>query len=164
MESERLTILPAAPEHLQSLVKGETTFTKLYDRVAEGYIEFPGALEAILEELQTPDAWGTYLFIHREDRTLIGIGGYKGSPDEQGTVEIGYGIARDYRGKGYATEAAQALIGNAFNDQRVAVVIAHTLAETNASGTVLTKCGMRMTAELIDPEDGKIWRWELYRA
>jgi RimJ/RimL family protein N-acetyltransferase len=40
-------------------------------------------------------------------------------------------------------------------------VVAHTLAEENASTTVLTRCGFTRTAELTDPDEGRVWRWEL---
>jgi RimJ/RimL family protein N-acetyltransferase len=40
------------------------------------------------------------LIIHKEDNTLIGEFGCKGGPNEEGTVDIGYGIVPDYRGKG----------------------------------------------------------------
>jgi hypothetical protein len=43
----------------------------------------------------------------------------------------------------------------------VSVVCAHTLAKENASTKVLTRCGFRKTAELDDPDEGPIWRWEL---
>ena len=40
-------------------------------------------------------------------------------------------------------------------------VTAHTLAEENASTKVLQRCGFTRTAELIDPDEGPVWRWEL---
>lgn len=166
MQTERMFVVPATAKHLESLLKGETAVASLYDDVAEGYIEFPGALEYALEQLKTgvtPEGWGTYLFIAGQPRILIGIGGYKGAPDAEGVVEIGYGIALAYRRKGYATEAARALIDNAFSDAGTQAVIAHTLAETNPSTSVLQKCGMIKVAEVVDPDDGEIWRWEIRR-
>lgn len=38
---------------------------------------------------------------------------------------------------------------------------AHTLPEVNASTRVLEKCGFRHAAEIHDPVDGPVWRWEL---
>jgi RimJ/RimL family protein N-acetyltransferase len=78
-------------------------------------------------------------------------------------VEIAYGVDPDHRGKGYATEAAEGLVTHAFGDPRVRVVRAHTLPEPNASTRVLTKCGFRRIGEVIDPEDGLVWRWEKHR-
>jgi RimJ/RimL family protein N-acetyltransferase len=78
-------------------------------------------------------------------------------------VEISYGIDPDHRGKGYATEAAAGLTSYAFGDPRVRVVRAHTFEKENASTRVLTKCGFRYIGEVIDPEDGLVWRWEKHR-
>jgi RimJ/RimL family protein N-acetyltransferase len=90
---------------------------------------------------------------------MIGSCGYKGPPNG-GWVEIAYGIAPDYRGKGYATEIAETLTAHAFDHQEVNTVRAHTLPECNASGRILTKCGFKLVGEVRDPEDGLIWRWE----
>ena len=40
-------------------------------------------------------------------------------------------------------------------------VIAHTLAETSPSTSVLERCGFSKVDELVDPDDGPIWRWEI---
>jgi RimJ/RimL family protein N-acetyltransferase len=42
----------------------------------------------------------------------------------------------------------------------VTTVIAHTLAEPNASTRVLANLGFEHTQTIEDPEDGTIWRWE----
>jgi [ribosomal protein S5]-alanine N-acetyltransferase len=77
-------------------------------------------------------------------------------------VEIAYAIDTDYRGKGYATEAAQALVEFALGRSGVRFVRAHTLPEENASTHVLRKCGFRYLGEVVDPEDGLVWRWEIH--
>lgn len=93
----------------------------------------------------------------------IGQCGFKGPPGAEGVAEIAYGIEPAHRGQGYATEAAGALVAFAFNDGSVSVVRAHTLPEANASGRVLGKCGFRKIGEVVDPEDGPVWRWEIDR-
>ena len=98
----------------------------------------------------------------RKTKTLVGSCGYKGQP-KNGMVEIGYEVAEGYRGWGLATEMAKALIQNAFKSEEVDYVQAHTLAMVNESGSVLKKCGMTKMEEIEDPEDGKIWRWEIRR-
>lgn len=75
-------------------------------------------------------------------------------------VEIAYSIAPEYQGKGYATEAAAALIAIARREPAVQLICAHTLAERNASTRVLEKCGLRKVGEAIE-DDVPIWRWEL---
>lgn len=108
--------------------------------------------------------WWTYFPVHKKDNLLIGTCGYKGKPDATGLVEIGYEIIDHYQNQGLATEIAQALIKHAFANNKVEIVQAHTLAQENASVAVLKKCGMQQIMELIDEEDGKIWRWHLYRS
>lgn len=66
-----------------------------------------------------------------------------------------------YQGRGYATEAAQALVEYAFESGQVRLVRAHTLPAENASTHVLTKCRFTWKGEVMDPEDGLVWRWEL---
>ena len=76
--------------------------------------------------------------------------------------EAGWVLSPAAQGKGYATEAAAALTNFAFT-QNIPTVRAHTLPETNASTRVLTKCGFEHLGEVIDPEDGRVWRWEKHR-
>jgi [ribosomal protein S5]-alanine N-acetyltransferase len=79
-----------------------------------------------------------------------------------GVVEIGYEIAESRRGRGLATLAVRAMVAEAFADPRVGAVIAHTLAERNASNRVLEKCGFRFDGEAL--ERGRVvWRFSLAR-
>ena len=101
-----------------------------------------------------------FAVLERASGQVIGMAAFKGPPDDQGMVEIAYGIVAEYQGRGYATEAAEALVAFAFASERVSVVRAHTLAQPNASTRVLTKCGFAFLGEVVDPEDGPVWRWE----
>jgi ribosomal-protein-alanine N-acetyltransferase len=73
----------------------------------------------------------------------VGVAGFKGPPDENGEVEIGYSIVPSEQRKGYCTEAVAALLDFAWSDPRVAFVSAHTLdkEETEASRKVLERAG-----------------------
>jgi RimJ/RimL family protein N-acetyltransferase len=66
-----------------------------------------------------------------------------------------------FEGRGYATEAAAALVDFALASGQVRLVRAHTLPEVNASTRVLLKCGFRHVGTVVDPDDGPVWRWEL---
>ena len=116
---------------------------------------------ALLHASTAADPWTHgFSLVHRATGIAIGRVGFKGPLAADGTVEIAYGLDPDHQGKGYATEAAEALVIYAFADPRVRLVLAHTLPERNASGRVLTKCGFRHVGEVIDPENGPVWRWE----
>ena len=116
---------------------------------------------ALLHNSGPVDPWiHGFVLVRRTDGYVVGQCGFKGPPGTDGVVEIAYGVAAEYRGKGYATEAAAALVEFALNTGQVRVVRAHTLPETNASGRVLIKCGFRRLGETVDPDDGLVWRWE----
>jgi ribosomal-protein-alanine N-acetyltransferase len=102
-----------------------------------------------------------FAMVHRASGAPIGSCGYKGPPDQEGVVEIAYGVDAAHQGRGYATEAARALVAYAFGSGQVMRVRAHTKPAENASTRVLTKCGFERVGEVVDPEDGLVWRWEL---
>jgi [ribosomal protein S5]-alanine N-acetyltransferase len=97
--------------------------------------------------------------VNRENGLSVGACMFKGPPAD-GVVEIAYGIDPDQQGKGYATEAAQALFAYALASGEVRLVLAHTLPDSTASKRVLAKSGFRHVGEMIDPEDGLVWRFE----
>lgn len=78
---------------------------------------------------------------------LIGNGGFKGLPSEDGTVEVGYSLLEGYQGKGYATEGVRALVAWAFQNPRVRRVIAETAMDGASSQGVLRKNGFDLSDE-----------------
>jgi ribosomal-protein-alanine N-acetyltransferase len=85
-------------------------------------------------------------------RQLIGQGGFKGPPGPEHTVEIGYSVVREAHGRGYATEAAGALIEWAFAHRSVDRVIAHTYRHLTASIRVMEKNGLVFLEERAEEE------------
>lgn len=168
IETENLKLIPCTIEILKAAIAGNESLSRtLNAKVADKWTEFGiGALQYSLERLSENEddgGWWTYFPIHKKDNKLIGSGGYKGKPTPEGAVEIGYEIAKEYRNRGLATEMAKGLIVNAFKDERVRTIIAHTLGHENSSTKVLQKCGFEKKQEIHDPEDGIIWKWELKR-
>lgn len=171
IRTSRLALVPATVELLQAALEHKD------ELVAELAAAVPAtwppeflddaAFAYTLERLRgAPDdaAWWMYFVVLVDDRegpALIGSCGYKGPPDALGTVEIGYGIVSDRRRRGYATEAARALVERAFADARVRRVIAETLPELVGSIGVLGRCGFRRCTGGSEPG---VIRFELLRA
>jgi RimJ/RimL family protein N-acetyltransferase len=155
MQTQRLNLVPLTRE--QCSAKLETLSPEQRKEVSPLWL-------AKFATAAPDDPW-TYGFdlVHRETGVTLGGCAFKGPPTSDGAVEIAYGVDPDHQGKGYATEAAEALTQFAFNHDRVRVVIAHTLPKPSASTRVLTKSGFQCTGEVIDPEDGPVWRWEKRR-
>ena len=168
LETSRLTLRPCSPEHLLALIDQPERFETLLGLpAADGLRQFfvsddvsPDWLAA-LRSARGPDPWRHGFFvIDRESGCVIGSAGFKGPPDRTGMVEIAYGIVPSREGRGYATEAAAALVRFALADEQVRLVRAHTLPMLNPSARVLEKCGFRNTGTFVDPDDGPVWRWE----
>lgn len=165
IESNRLYLLPCDLKIINIVLQGDQAIQKeLGLTVPAQWTEF--GLPAFeytktkLTEDSTQLGWWTYLPILKKGNVLLGSGGYQGAPIE-GVVEIGYEVALEYRGQGFATEIAKCLLDHAFAHPSVQKVVAHTLAEDNASTKVLKKNGMKKVETIIDPEEGPIWKWEL---
>lgn len=168
LDTLRLRLVPWDPKQLLALIDTPDRFEEVVGYpVAEGLHGFytsgdvsPAWLAALRTSVG-PDPWRHGFFVlQREHQCVIGGAAFKGPPDPDGIVEIAYGIAPEYQGQGYATEAATALLDYAFGSGRVRLARAHTLPEANASTHVLKKCGFEFIGGVVDPEDGPVWRWE----
>ncbi|MBN1406970.1 MAG: GNAT family N-acetyltransferase [Calditrichaceae bacterium] len=74
---------------------------------------------------------------------------------EHEKAELGYWIGKPYWNKGYATEAAEAMLKFGFEDINLNRIHAHYFARNPASGKVMEKLGMRYEGTLRD--DIKKW-------
>ncbi len=172
LHTPRLTLFPYTPEQLLTLIEHPERFEQvaaltpapgLRGSYMSGHVS-PHWLAALREaagQAQGPDPWRFgFWVVEKSTGKIVGGAGFKGAPDAAGMVEIAYGIVPSREGRGYATEAALALIHFAANDPRVRLIRAHTRPEANASTRVLSKCGFVQVGEVVDPEDGPVWRWE----
>jgi [ribosomal protein S5]-alanine N-acetyltransferase len=132
--------------------------------VVTGWATFREALPPTrdtLGERSGDRTWGPRFFVTGDPPELVGWGGFKGPPRD-GVVELGYEIAESRRERGLATAAVRAMVAEAFADDGVEAVIAHTRAERNASNRVLQKVGFRF-AGVARERDTPVWRYSLAR-
>ncbi|WP_339745931.1 GNAT family protein [uncultured Maricaulis sp.] len=109
--------------------------------------------------------WYSWVYISPIMNRLLGIGGFKGTPNAAGEVEIDYSMLVSYRERGLATEAVNALIGWAYNHDTVKRVIAKTRGDGHASHRVLEKAGFVQAGTFLDPDAGtEVIRWSHDRA
>jgi RimJ/RimL family protein N-acetyltransferase len=168
LHTAHLTLQPYLPSQLLALIDGVPQFEEQMgmrsgDGLRDMFVsdEVSAHWLALLRVSSSADPWVFgFAVILDDDRRVIGAASFKGPPDEDGVVEIAYGIVPRYQGRGYATEAASALVGFARERVDVRTIRAHTLPHPNASTHVLTKCGFQHLGEVEDPDDGLVWRWE----
>ena len=138
IETERLRIYPASKEEMEPFIASQTS-----DILKTAYQEMLDGC------LMHPEEWDYYAIwmIEKKDGTHIGECCFKGiSPN--GSTEIGYGISKEYRGWGYATEAVKAVAAWALQQDKVFSVEAEAEAGNHASIRVLQKCGFLPTGEI----------------
>jgi ribosomal-protein-alanine N-acetyltransferase len=165
-----IELRPYAPEHLLALFESEAAFHRGFGSpAAAGLRDFFFSGEGSsqwLEQLRAARAADPWTFgfavISPGGGQVIGNAGFKGPPVD-GMAEVAYAIVPGWQGTGCATAALGKLIAFAFADGRVRELRAHTLPEDNASTRVLAKNGFAKTGEVIDPDDGLVWRWERTR-
>ena len=90
---------------------------------------------------------------------VVGMIGHKSPPREDGTVEIGYGIAASRRNRGYATDAVAAVLTAARRNAALRAVTAETAEENLASQRVLIKNGFARSGRRVDAGDGPLFLW-----
>lgn len=94
-------------------------------------------------------------FVNARDNKKVGGALFKGGPNENGEVEIGYGIEEEYQCQGYATEAVKETVKWALEQEGVLSVIAETYKDNIPSQKVLQNIGMLKYAET---DTSFLWR------
>lgn len=151
----RLNLIPAPIEFIELLIADEHVRAGelLNVIVPAGWPnddEARAGLSFHLKALQKDSAellWRIRLIVWRSNRTVIGSINLKGLPDENGTVEIGWGVSPEYRRQGIAVEASEAVIEWVCSQPKVRRIIATIPPDNIASIHVAERLGMKATGE-----------------
>ncbi len=113
-----------------------------------------------------PGGWVQLSVEERGSGLLVGDVGLNLAEGEPGVIKVGYTIAPEYQGRGYATEAVRALVAYVLGALGADVVRAYADAENVASTRVAEKVGMRLVERFGGRGGGETWvglRYELRR-
>jgi RimJ/RimL family protein N-acetyltransferase len=105
---------------------------------------------------------GLVAVARREDDVFLGMCGLhhqRAYPDD---LEIAWRLAHEHWGNGYATEAATAWLGYAFNTLRVPRVISITDRPNVRSLAVMRRLGMTLDHEAEVEDDGVMFQAVIY--
>jgi RimJ/RimL family protein N-acetyltransferase len=112
--------------------------------------------------LEGEGEWLSTAVTLREDGALVGDVALHWVSELHRCGEIGFSFNPAHQGRGYATEAARALLPFAFDTMRWHRLIGRTEARNTGSARVLEKLGMRLEARLVENEWVKgEWQSEL---
>lgn len=111
------------------------------------------------------DGGGIHLLVC-VDGDPVGTVGLRAIHDGWGTAEIGYWLAPDHWGEGYATAAATLVTEYAFAERRLAKLWARVVATNSGSRRVLERVGFEEEARLrehafVDGERVDVYRYGL---
>lgn len=163
IQTERLTLLPLTLAQLQWHVENSTRLEESLGLVP-GHREVTEPLLSIITHftiprLKDPDLNPLFQTIwigwDRETGQIVADAKFKGEPDEDGVVEIGYGTYPVFQGRGYMTEMVGGLMAWASEQPGVRRIMADTDADNLASQRVLQKNGFRF----VEETEGLLW-WE----
>lgn len=169
LRTPRMDLVPAtAPLLLAEMEGGDALARTLGARVGPQWppdLYDADAVEWSLDQVRADprfEEWGMrYLVVREADgggREVVGVAGYKGPPDAEATVEVGYAVVPAYRRRGLATEAVLALVEHALEEEAVDRIVAHTLPHLDASLGVLRRTGFRFEGH-HEAEDGGVVRY-----
>ncbi|WP_247236850.1 GNAT family N-acetyltransferase [Telluribacter sp. SYSU D00476] len=127
----------------------------------------PPALTEALEVMLLPTIDGLFripvfftlwTIIHKKENVIVGDLCFKGEPNDAGEIEVGYGTYDTFQNRGYMTEALRGVIQWAFDQPRVACILAETEQDNLASQRTLLKLNFEQYQEV----EGMLW-WRLKR-
>jgi RimJ/RimL family protein N-acetyltransferase len=153
LESERLLFRKYAPSDfhfLESMLTNPEVVRFIGNGETKTKTEAVKFMEWIFSTYQQEAGTGLMLAVSKADGRFIGHVGLvpqniEGSPE----IEVGYWIAREHWGNGFATEAASAFVNYGINVLGLRRLVSLIQPANTASIGVAKKIGMRFERELI---------------
>ena len=142
IKTSRLTIKTFSLDMTQSVYENsqdDDTRRFVPDEVYDSAEEAREAIEFLISRYDSTDGPFVYPIITNDDSKNIGYVQFCQIDD--GSWEIGYHIAKQFTGQGYATEAVKAFLPAMAQKLNIKEVYGICLAENTASVCVLEKCG-----------------------
>ena len=167
IETPRFTLIPLTVEQVRLHVAGGTLLEEAMG-VRPGHREVPEPLPSIirafilpfLEKYARQPVYDTvWVALDRELNQFVADIKFKGEPDDEQTVELGYGTYPAFQGRGYMTEIVGGLTTWALAQPGIDRVTAETALTNGASQAVLRANGFTCFEE----NDCACW-WERKKA
>ena len=140
IETERLILRPL------TVADTEDVFLWAGDPVVNRYMPYPvhQSVEQTKQWLSTLGDKDEFGFCLKETGQVIGSGSIK-YVEEYDAYELGYNLNRAFWGKGYATEAAKAMLQWAYEQRNARKFMARHVTKNTSSGNVIRKCGFQFS-------------------
>ena len=148
----RLVLAPLDDEVAHAVLAGDFSVVTS----ADGW-PHDDTLDAL--RMATAPGGGSLVWLVMLGEVVIGDCGTLGGTDDQGAIEVGYGLAAEHRGRGYGNELVRALSGWLLSQPEVEQVVAReVLADNVASRRALENAGF-----VLEREEGGLTWYVLHR-
>jgi RimJ/RimL family protein N-acetyltransferase len=146
IDTGRLKIIPFSEEIIQAAMERDRERLTALGIVADEEWPEPDLVEALphfqrLIRDHGDTGFNGWLMLEKRSREIVGSLGFMGETDENGSVEIGFGIVPGKRRQGYCEEAARALMGWAEGRPGVRWITARCGEDNEKSIGLLRKLG-----------------------
>ena len=155
IKTSRLTITRFSPDMAQSVYENsqdDDTSRFVPDEVYDSVEEAREAIEFLMSRYDSSDGPFVYPVLTNGGKN---IGYVQLCRLDDGKWEIGYHIAKDFTGKGYATESVKAFLPAMAQNHNLKEVYGICLAANLASVRVLEKCGFTQIYQGLGNYQGK---------
>ena len=140
IETERLVLRPHEPQDLDAFCAME--MDPDVRRFVGGRPRTRDEAEARFSALLHPGRFPFCAMIFKPDMRYIGRCGLHAVPGA--AVGLGFYVAKDFWGRGFATEAARAFVEHGFRDLKLKRIVSSVERGNRASARVLEKLGFRL--------------------
>ena len=161
IETERLELVPLNLTNLRLWIAEDTAFEKeldctYKDQPLEGFMlnNLEEEIDSITKDENNYLFYTTWLMILKSNRMAVGSAAFKGTPNHNGEIEIGYGLGEGFEHQGYMTEAINELCQWGLNQDKVK----HSIAETDLDGYASQRVLKRNCFEKYKFGDSSWWR------
>ena len=150
IETDRLYLIPLTAKQLKLWIEDIHTLEKELNctyraEPMEGiFLDIVKGQYKITLEDETNYLYHSFWFLVRKvDRIVIGSIDFKGLPNMDGEVEIGYGLGKEFEHNGYMTETVKAMCQWAMKQGKIKHIIAETDIDGIPSQRILERCGFK---------------------
>jgi ribosomal-protein-alanine N-acetyltransferase len=113
------------------------------------------------QQIEQPRRKFQFVITLPSDGQLIGSCGIRRKNENEWEADIGYELAPEYWGQGYATEAATAIVDFGFRELHLHRISSWCIAENTASAKVLERLGLQLEGRLRENDYFKGRWWDI---
>lgn len=149
IKTERLILIPVTLQLTTLLLSNDfTEIENIGIRMSEHWPtpdtnDILPIVHETLKRQDAPSGFEFWMIQCKENNTVIGDIGFHGKPDENGEVEVGFGLVREEWNKGYGFEALKGIAKWTKMQEGVKKIKADCLIDNVASRRILEKIGLK---------------------